>query len=109
MRCGVAHRNHGRRNLKITPHEMLKLLGIVVPQEGITINPNDAYLYTQFLRMLGQRMNVEAIPPCELEGLGAGMEGSLGEAGTQWTSDKLDKLRVSLRLIQTRDFGMTVA
>lgn len=109
MRCGVAHRNHGRRNLKITPHEMLKLLGIVVPQEGITINPNDAYLYTQFLRMLGQRMNVEAIPACELEGLGAGMEGSLGEAGTQWTSDKLDKLRVSLRLIQTRDFGMTVA
>lgn len=85
---------------------MLKLLGIEVPQDGITINPNDAYLYTQFLRMLGKRMDIDAIPADEVTELGIGMEGALGKSGTSWTSDNLDKLRASLRIIQRKDFGM---
>ncbi|MFM0158536.1 hypothetical protein [Paraburkholderia sediminicola] len=42
--------------MTLTPHEILKHLGIDVPQERITINPNDAFLYTTLLSLLGKRM-----------------------------------------------------
>lgn len=95
--------------ITITPHEMLSLLGLEVPQAGITINPNDTFLYSQFLHMLGRRMTVDAIPADELAELGIGMEGALGKDATLWTDDKLDKLRTSLRMIQRKDLGMNVA
>lgn len=95
--------------MKIAPHEMLKLLGFDVPLDGITINPNDAYLYTELLRLLGKRIAVDAITEADLVKLGIGLQGARGERSTAWNGEQLDKLRSSLRLIQSEYFGMTAA
>ncbi|AZU59753.1 hypothetical protein CFM90_26370 (plasmid) [Ralstonia solanacearum] len=99
--------------MTLTPHEILKYLGIEVPQEGITINPNDEFLYTQFLRVLGNRMTVDAILVGELTYLDTGLHEAAGRArevgGEPPTDEQLERLRTTLRLIQSKDLGMTVA
>ncbi|MGA4235160.1 hypothetical protein ACI2UN_25685 [Ralstonia nicotianae] len=42
--------------MKLTPHEILKYLGINVPEEGLSINLHDEFLYTKLLGLLGERM-----------------------------------------------------
>lgn len=98
--------------MTLTPLEILKYLGIDVPAEGITINPNDAFLYTQLLTVLGGRMNVDSIPVSELVYLDTGLRaiaGSGRKEGDEPTHEELERVRTTLRVIQSRAFGMTVA
>ncbi len=97
--------------MKLTPLEILKHLGINVPEEGLSINPHDALLHTKLLGLLGKCMAVEAIPADELTSLHNGLLGVMGhspDTGHPPTPEQLDRLRVSLRLTQAQSFGMKV-
>lgn len=52
--------------MKLTPHEILYLLGFDIPEDGIEINPNDSYLHSESLRLLGKTMDVERIEDDDL-------------------------------------------
>jgi len=45
----------------MTPHAILKALGINVPPEGVRIEGHDAFIYTNALAQLGSTMSIEAI------------------------------------------------
>jgi hypothetical protein len=55
--------------VNISPIEILHCLGFDVPPEGILVNPNDVYLHVESLRLLGDTMNVSAIPDSALQNL----------------------------------------
>lgn len=59
----------------LTPHEILRHLGFEVPEDGIHINSNDAYLISTSLRLIGQTMSVAAIPESALEDMHTGLAG----------------------------------
>ena len=97
--------------MTLTPHEILKYLGINVPQEGITINPTDAFLHTQLLSLLGEHMKVDAIPVDDLMCVHAGMHAVAGRAqrdDEEPDAEQLERLRTSLRLVQKTVLGMAV-
>ncbi len=97
--------------MKLTPLEILQYLGINVPPEGLTINPNDAFLYTQFLSVLGKGMTVDSIPDSALVFLDTGLRNIAAQArdgGEPPTADQLERFRTSLRVIQRNDLGMAV-
>lgn len=97
--------------MKLTPHEILKYLGVHVPEEGIEINPHDAYLHATLLRLLGDQMRVGAIPEGGLTELLVGLHGAHtgpGAAVPEPTSETLEKLRTTLRSIKTRILGMGI-
>lgn len=53
--------------MKLKPKDILDYLGFNIPEEGIEINPNDAYLYTHLLFLLGKTIDPIRIPSAELE------------------------------------------
>ena len=61
--------------MKLTPHQILQKLGFDVPFEGVTINPDEAFLHDSVLRMAGRSIDISTIPDSEFEGLHAGMAG----------------------------------
>lgn len=61
--------------MKLTPIEILNYLGFDIPAEGIDINPHDDFLITASLRLVGQTMNVAAIPDADIEDMHAGLAG----------------------------------
>lgn len=85
--------------MNLTPVEILGYLGFTVPPEGVVINPNDAYLHTSALRLVGATINLTAVSDDALRDMRTGMAG-LVEA---WTGkpvgpagDDLDALRITL-------------
>ncbi|MEJ2424690.1 MAG: hypothetical protein P8101_09535 [Candidatus Thiodiazotropha sp.] len=52
--------------MKLAPHEILQYLGFKIPPEGIEINPSDAFLHAESLRLLGKTLNVAAIAESDL-------------------------------------------
>ena len=48
----------------LTPHAILQKLGFSVPEEGLHINPNDAYLYDVSLDLIGKATstNLDNLP-----------------------------------------------
>src|SRR5690606_9329290 len=53
--------------MKLKPHEILQKLGFSdIGEDGIEINPNDAYLYDSMLRLLGATISVKDIPDHDL-------------------------------------------
>lgn len=43
----------------LKPHEILQKLGFDVKEEGLSINPKDAYLYTIILELIGKAMKFD--------------------------------------------------
>jgi hypothetical protein len=91
--------------MHLSPADILKYLGFDIPEEGIDINPADAYLYTTALRLTGETMNVSHISDEKLTELRGGMEGVVAMWAKQWgaqppslsktapTQDDLQRLR----------------
>lgn len=46
----------------MTPSDILKHLGFRLPQNDVDINPHDAWLYNEALRLAGSTIDVDAIP-----------------------------------------------
>lgn len=95
--------------MKLTPHEILKYLGINVPQDGLDINPHDTYLHGTLLRLLGEQMSVDTISEDGLSMLHVGLHGAHigpGAIVPDPTGETLEKLRATLRVIQQRSLGM---
>lgn len=96
--------------MRLTPHEILMYLGVHVPEDGIEINPYDTYLHATLLRLLGKQMSVSAIDDSDLTDLRVGMHGAVNGPGSvvsEPTGESLEKLRMTLRVIQ-KQLGMTV-
>ncbi|MBF6650041.1 MULTISPECIES: hypothetical protein [unclassified Methylobacter] len=89
----------------LTPHEILKYLGFEVPKDGVEINPNDAYLISSSLRLIGQTMSVTAIPEPSLEDIHAGLAGLVAA----WSNEDLVPLNENsvLKLRTTIDVVLT--
>lgn len=97
--------------MKLTPHEILKHLGINVPQDGLDINPHDTYLHATLLRLLGEQMSVDAIRESGLTELHIGLYGAHRGPGAvvpEADSETLEKLRATLRVIQQQSLGIVV-
>jgi hypothetical protein len=95
--------------MKLTPHEILTYLGIHVPQDGLTINPDDMYLHASLLRLLGEQMSVGAIRESDLTMLFAGVHSALSgpeSATADQTNETLEKLRTTLRIVVKKSLGM---
>lgn len=97
--------------MKIKPHEILKYLGLDVPEAGIEINPHDTLLHVSLLRLLGRQMNVSAIAESELADLHVGLHGAHNGPGAVLpdpTSESVEKLRALLCTIQKKTLGMNI-
>lgn len=51
--------------MKLTPTEILKLLGLTVPEDGIEVG-EDLYFHQSMLTLLGRTMKLEAIPDANI-------------------------------------------
>lgn len=47
--------------MELTPHNILQSLGFDIPEEGLEISENDAFLYIKLLALLGETININAI------------------------------------------------
>lgn len=52
--------------MRLKPIDILNHLGFNVPEEGIVINGDDAFLYSHSLSLLGNTMDPDRIPPDDL-------------------------------------------
>lgn len=89
--------------MQLTPVEILKHLGFDVPEEGITINPMDAFLYSKALHLAGGTLNIEAISDEDLLSLHQGMD-FLARSHTDIEArspdaESLLKLRITLKTL----------
>lgn len=102
--------------MKMSPAEILGYLGFDIPDEGITINPHDAYLTVSTLRLVGELMDVDQIPHSKLVELNSALKGlfaaKLGQAPSTSTmpSEALSEtggqmLRGYMRGLLRVDFG----
>jgi hypothetical protein len=97
----------------LTPHEILKQLGFNIPEEGISVNPHDAYLNSQMLNLLGQCMRVDAIPAEELSlfcqtitGMGAVMHSGRADAeAPPITEVQTNQFKTMLNCILKAQYG----
>src|SRR6516164_5933064 len=65
----------------MTPQEILKHLGFDVPDEGVRINPADAFLTAESLRLLGATLDVERVTDADLAALRSGIVKEWSTAG----------------------------
>lgn len=104
--------------MKLSPVEILKHLGFDVPQDGVEISGNDAYLVTSALRLAGQTIDIDRIPDAELAGMHARLAGIVNTwsaAGminplAKPVSDQLSaegslRLRSTLHVLLSQNFG----
>lgn len=47
--------------MTLTPHEILKMLGFDIPEDGVCINPHDAMFHQQMLGLLGTTISPQLI------------------------------------------------
>lgn len=97
--------------MQLTPVEILKHLGFDVPEQGITINPDDAFLYAKALELVGGTLNIEAISDADLLSLHSGMA-FLAKSHTNLDARKPDaesllKLRTTLMVLLKGTFKAT--
>ncbi|WP_186123088.1 hypothetical protein [Burkholderia gladioli] len=96
--------------MKLTPHDLLKDLGLHVPIDGIEIDPNDRYRLATLLTLLGQQLRVDAIAEADLQAMWVGMHGTRGHhPGAPATSAQLARLRESLTVTLHQVLGMKTA
>lgn len=92
----------------LKPHEILKHLGFDVPEEGVYINPNDAYMHATALRLMGKTMDAESIPSADLEQMHTGLAGLVAmwrkEDPVQITENSVLKLRLTVEVIMSHTF-----
>lgn len=103
--------------MRLTPHEILKHLGFDVPEDGVAINPADALLITESLRLAGATIDVGRVPAEGLRHLHHAMAGlvqSWSSAGQiaplqvsqgEPSEESLMKLRATLGVLLTHTFG----
>ncbi|MGN4112977.1 hypothetical protein, partial [Burkholderia gladioli] len=95
------------RCMKLSPHDLLKDLGLHVPIDGIEIDPNDRYRLATLLTLLGQQMRVDAIAEADLQAMWVGMHGAQGQApDAPATPAQLARLRESLTVTLHQVLGM---
>lgn len=95
--------------MKLRPHEILQLLGFNVGEEGVVINPDDAYLMHSALNLAGSTIDISRVPDDQLLSLHTGLAG----IGAAWknkpaieaNADSLDKLRSTLILVLKHNFN----
>lgn len=99
--------------MNLSPAEILSHLGFDIPNEGIEINPHDAYLFTSALRLAGESISADRIPDTKLAELHLGMAGIVSgwtengrvkpmEISEVPSEDSLLRLRLTVKtLLQT--------
>lgn len=95
--------------MNLKPHEILKVLGFNIGEEGITINPNDAFLITSALRLAGSTIDFDRVPESELVSVHTGLAGIVAawrnEPPSGLKADSLDKLRSTLAVVLQQTFN----
>lgn len=96
--------------MKLSPSDILNYLGFAIPEDGITINPNDAFLHSEALRLLGRTLNVDRIPLEDLCNLHHGMAEMIaawrGDSPTEPSDNSLKKLRVTIAVLLRQYYGL---
>jgi hypothetical protein len=86
----------------LKPHQILQQLGFNVPEEGVSINPDDAYLIQASLGLFGRTMDSARIPHPALvdlnEGLG-GLASSRGLPRPHADEESISRLRTTVTLV----------
>ena len=98
--------------MKLSPHQILSMLGLNVPEEGVEINPNDAFLYSETLNSLGATMDVSLIPEQDLKMIHVGLQG----LAQTFSDDKInlsstfdaDKMRIFIASICSSSFSLNI-
>lgn len=102
--------------MKLKPTEILKHLGFVIPEEGIEINENDAFLLTSALKLAGKSIDVDKIEDAELAEVHGGLAGivsgwsaagQIAPMAVNHTAspESLLKLRSTLAVVLKVNFG----
>lgn len=98
--------------MKLSPTEILNLLGFNVPEEGVTINPMDAHLCFEALRMVGGTLNVANIPDEQLLSCHYGMaelvELHCNFDAREPDAESLLKLRATIAVLLKTTFNATL-
>jgi len=89
--------------MRLTPSEILQRLGFDIPEEGIDINPHDGFLITTSLQLLGETINVAAIPEVDLVDMHHGLAGIVAlhrnETPAPLHDDSILKLRAVVQSV----------
>ncbi|MDD2661736.1 MAG: hypothetical protein PHY54_18960 [Methylococcales bacterium] len=89
--------------MRLTPSEILTHLGFDIPEKGIDINPYDGFLVTESLHLIGQTMNVAAIPDSDIANMHTGLAGIVAmhraEEPLPLSDDSILKLRATINAL----------
>ncbi|NHZ99091.1 hypothetical protein [Massilia sp. CCM 8734] len=89
----------------LKPHEILKQLGFDVPEAGVGINFNDAYLTRSALALVGGTMDVSRITTSDLSSLNVGLSGvapSRDLPAPRDDDESLERLKLTVALVARR-------
>lgn len=64
--CKQFMRSTGAANIRLKPHEILQKLGFNLGEEGVVINPNDAFLCDRTLGLIGATIDVGKVSDVDL-------------------------------------------
>lgn len=100
---------NGGSAYRLTPSEILHHLGLQVPEEGIFIEPHDAFYFASALHLLGKTMSVAAISDDDLHSRHASLLG-IGEFGLPVDSansrEHAEMSRANIRVALQHRFGV---
>ncbi len=107
--------------MKLKPVEILKYLGFDIPEDGVEINENDAYLVTSALRFAGESIDFDRIEDSQLAELHRGLAATvagwvksgqiapMAVSESAPSSDSVLKLRATLNVLLAVSFKRQVA
>lgn len=58
--------------MRLKPHEILQKLGFNIGEDGVDVNPADAFLHDNILGFMGATINAAKIPDADLRSLKQG-------------------------------------
>lgn len=96
--------------MKLTPVEILRHLGLTVPEEGIEISAENYHYDVSALQLIGTTMSADLIPDAALHerhGALLGSRSELAHLDPGNTPTGADKSRSSLRLTLKHRYGLT--
>lgn len=94
--------------MKLTPVEILKHLGLCVPEGGIEISTDDALFHVSALELLGRTMSVELISDESLHMRHAGLITSrpdMADLSAGNSAEGAEKSRATLRAVLKSIYG----
>lgn len=97
--------NHQQKSATVIlkPHNILQSLGFDIPEEGLEINDDDAFLYIKILALMGETIDIDSIDDetmfqahLALSGLVAARR---GEEIAQPTNDSIPRFRALCEVV----------